>query len=407
MIKKIKINKIKNSKKEETVEITIFTNKGTSKASAPSGTSAGKHEVKAYNKNINNSIKQANKILQKLIGQKETNQKEIDSFLKENMKKIGGSISIATSIATARAGAKASKKQLYEYVNKGEEYSYPIMIGKCIGGGVHAKNSTTIQEFLSIPLVKEMKKAVKINRMVHRKTGAILKNFKGFQKKLDYEGGWVANISDENALGIVSSAIEEVSKKTKADIALGIDVAASEFWNGKKYVYKKQERTPKEHYDFIKYLIKEYDLYYIEDPFQEDDFKNLSKLTKKFKNRMIVGDDTFTTNPRRLKKGIKLKAANSVLIKPNQIGTLTETYETVKLAKKHAYTPVISHRSGETKDSAIADLAVGWGIPFIKIGIIGKEREAKTNRIIKIEKVMKWKKKKKMKRLKQWQLKSH
>ena len=389
LIKKIKIKKIKNSKKEDTVEVTISAGKGLTKASAPSGTSAGKHEVKAYNKSINNSIKQANKILPKLVGEKETSQQEIDKFLKENMKEIGGSISIATSIAIARAGAKTKNKQLYEYVNEKEKYSHPIMVGKCIGGGVHAKNSTTIQEFLSIPLVKEMKKAVKINRMVHKKTGAILKNFKGFQKKLDYEGGWVANISDENALGIVSSAIEEISKKTKTNIALGIDVAASEFWNGKKYIYKKQQRTPKEHYNFIKYLIKEYDLYYIEDPFQEDDFKSLARLTKEFKNRMIVGDDTFTTNPKRLKKGIKLKAGNSILIKPNQIGTLTETYETVELAKKHAYTPVISHRSGETKDSAIADLAVGWGIPFIKIGIIGKEREAKTNRIIKIEKVIK------------------
>jgi len=389
LIKKISIKKIKNSKKQETVEVTIYTNKTKTIASAPSGTSAGKHEVKAYNKNINNSIKEAEKVLIKLIGKKETNQQQIDKFLKENIKRIGGSISIATSIAIARAGATANKKQLYQYVNKKEKYSHPIMLGKCIGGGAHAKHSTTIQEFLSIPLTQNMKKAVRINKSVHKETGLILKNFKGFQKKFDYEGGWVADITDENALGVVSSAIEKVSRRTKTNIALGIDVAASEFWDGKKYNYKKHSKTPKQHYEHIKNLIKEYDIYYIEDAFQEEDFKSLARLTKEFKDRMICGDDTFTTNPTRLKKAIKLKAGNSILIKPNQIGTLTETYETVKLAKKHAYTPVISHRSGETKDSAIADLAVGWGIPFIKIGIRGKERETKTNRIIKIEKVIK------------------
>jgi len=389
LIKKIIIRKIKNSKKEDTIETTITTNKGKTKASAPSGTSAGKHEVKAYNKTIENSIKEAKQVLPKLIGEDETNQEEIDEFLKSNIKKIGGSIAIATSIAIARAGAKKQKKQLYQYINKGEEYSKPIMLGKCIGGGAHAKNSTTIQEFLSIPLTENMRKAVKINKIVHKETARILKNYKGFTKKLDYEGGWTANITDENALGVLSSAIERTSKKTKTNIALGIDVAASEFWDGKKYKYKKHSKTPKQHYDFIKYLIKEYDIYYIEDPFHEEDFKSTAKLTKQFKDRLIVGDDLFTTNPKRLKKGIKLKAGNSIIIKPNQIGTLTEAYETVEIAKNNAYTPVISHRSGETKDPAIADLAVGWGIPFIKIGIKGKEREAKTNRLIKIEKVMK------------------
>ena len=389
LIKQIKINKIKNSKKDETIEVTVKTDKATTKASAPSGTSSGKHETLAFNKNIDNSIKNAEKLFIELISEKETKQRQIDQFLEKNMKKIGGSIAIATSIAVARAGAASRKQQLFEYLNNGEKYSNPIMLGKCIGGGAHAKKSTVIQEFLSIPLTPDMKKATKINEEVHKEVKKILKNFKGFNKKLDYEGGWVANITDENALGIMSTAIEKISKKTKINIALGIDIAASEFWNGKKYKYKKHEKTPKQHYDFINYLIKEYDIYFVEDAFHEEDFKSFAKLRKDNPNKLICGDDLFTTNVNRLKKGIKLKAANSIIIKPNQICTLTSTYKTVKMAQNHAYTPVISHRSGETKDTAIADLAVGWGIPYIKIGIKGKERLAKTNRVKKIQKVIK------------------
>lgn len=378
-VEKIKLNKIKNSKGKPAIQATIFTKKGKAVASAPSGTSAGKYEAVYAPKPIDVLIKNAHKtVIPNLIGMDVLNQKSIDYALidvdgTKNFSNIGGSVATAISMACLRSASIANRKQVYEQLNP-KNIMIPKMMGKCIGGGAHAEASTEIQEFLSIPITDSIKTGVKLNKQVHSLVGKKLK-----AKKLDLEGGWIANISNERAIETLSEAVCEVSKKTGENIAIGIDVAASEFYKKGKY----NSRTKKQQLKYMSELIQKYDIYYIEDAFNEEDFDSFKELKKMHKSALICGDDLFTTNAGRLKRG--KASCNSIIIKPNQVGTITQTQETVELAKKYAYVPVISHRSGETKDSMIADLAVGWNIPFIKIGIVGRERTAKTSRLIQIE----------------------
>ncbi len=382
-ITSIKLRKAKNSKGTITIKAIVKTHDAKAWAITPSGTSSGKHEAVFMPDKPDKLIRQANdKLIPRLIGLNVFDQEQVDLTMREadgteNFSRIGASITTAISTACLKAAAASAGKELYEYLG-GKRM--PFLVGKCIGGGAHAKKSTDFQEFLSIPLTRDVEKAVKVNKAMHRKVGRMLNS-----SKLDYEGGWVANITNEEALEVMSTAAEEVMRKEKTSIAIGIDIAASTLFNGEKYVYKDKELNEKEQKKYVENLVKEYDVYYVEDAFHEDDFKSFSWLTKKVKSSLIVGDDLFTTNKKRLEKGIKLKAGNSIIIKPNQVGTITDVFQTVKLAKSHDYTPVVSHRSGETKDAFIADLAVGLEAPLMKIGIIGKERTAKTSRLVKIK----------------------
>lgn len=389
IIRKINIRKIKNSKGEPTVEVIIITKRGKGIASSPSGTSAGKHEVPSFSRNIKDTILYSRKkFFKKLVGMDVSDQKGIDKELKKSMKRIGGAVSTATSLAVAKAASHSNNMELFEYLHKGRKYKLPMPAGKCIGGGAHTTitRSTDFQEFLSIPRVKSFKKAVEINKEMHKTVKEVLgKRIISFKGEMDFEGGWVADMTDEMALRGMESARDEIG----AEVEIGVDIAASRIYRSRRYNYRGVMRNPKEQVAYVKSLIDDFDLYYIEDPFDEEDFKSHALLTKKEKKRLIVGDDLFTTNVKRLRQGIKLKACNSIIIKPNQIGTLTDCFETVKLAKKHKYVPVISHRSGETLDNTIAHLAVAWDIPFIKIGIVGKERIAKTRELIRIEKKVK------------------
>ncbi len=369
-------------------------------AIAPSGTSVSKYEAIAFPRDIDLLIKRAEKtLIPKLIGVEVTDQEKIDSIIRKvddtnNFSAIGGNIAIAISAACLKAAAKSKKKELYKYLAKESNPSIPLMINKMIGGGKHAENSTEIQEFLAIPLTSSIKKAFKISKELHARIGKKIGS-----KKLDYEGGWVAEIPNEIALKILNEEAEKLSRKRKIEIAIGVDFAASSFYNGKKYVYKDKELSTMQQRRYVAELIEEYDLYYIEDPFHEDDFKSFKWLAEKFPDRLICGDDLFATNEKRFEKGIKLKAANSIIIKPNQAGTITQTLNVVKKAFENQYTPIISHRSGETMDDLISDLAVGLNIPYMKIGIIGKERVIKIKRLMKIQKVIKHEKKKRERRI--------
>jgi len=337
-------------------------------------------------------------VLPKIIGMEGSGQENFDYVLKEidgtgEYSRIGGCIAISLSMAYAHACAKAKRLPLFRAMKKGKKYSLPFPLGKCIGGGVHAKNSTTIQEFLSMPIgAKSLSEAIAANKKIHAIVYTALKeNFQTFNKKLDLEGGWIANISDEDALGIMTGAAVHTTAETGVRMRIGIDVAASNIYRKGKYRYGQESKTPERQLDYILDLIDEYNLFYVEDAFHEDAFDWFAELTKKAKGCLICGDDLFATNEARLETGLKKGACNSVLIKPNQAGTLTQTYDTIKLAKKRGYSPIVSHRSGETQDTTISSLAVAYSCPMMKIGIVGKEREAKLDELLRIEKTEKLK----------------
>jgi len=253
---------------------------------------------------------------------------------------------------------------------------------------MHAEHATDIQEFLIIPVgAKTVIEAVEANSEVHKKTKeAIFKEQRATLGKGD-EGAWAPNIRDEEALDILSRVCRAVEEDAGIKIRMGIDVAASTLWDPKKerYVYKKEgkERSREKQIEYICNLIEKYNLYYVEDPVEEEDFAGFVELTKRNKC-LICGDDLYATNVERIKRGIRKKASNTVLIKPNQCGTLTDTYKAINIAKTNNFVTVLSHRSGETIDETIAHLAVAFGSPIIKCGIVGGERTAKLNELIRI-----------------------
>jgi enolase len=271
-------------------------------------------------------------------------------------------------------------------------HELPYPLGNAISGGQHTQGKTPdIQEFLVLSHgAGSFLEAATANAQVHRKIGDVLgKKDKLFNGGKSDEGAWIANIENLQALEVLADACEEVGSNLGFECGLGIDVAASYLWNGKerKYVYKRErkKRNSGEQLDFLLELIKKYHLLYVEDPFHEEDFDSFAELTKKTKDCLICGDDLFTTNNERLSHGIKKSAANAIIIKVNQIGTLTDASETVEMAKANGYLPIIAHRSGDTCDWHIAQLAVALRCPIIKTGIVEGARIAKINELIRIE----------------------
>ena len=328
---------------------------------------------------------------------------EIDGT--ENFSRIGGNLAVAISIATARAEAWQRGIPLWQLLNKKlrDEFGIdrrvdrlPRPLGNVIGGGAHAVGGTHIQEFLSVGFSSYPFDNIETNAAVHaqvkNETLAILPE--ATIGKGD-EGAWNLPFADEVAFEIANRAIEKVKEGREYDIRLGVDVAASELWVEERgrYVLKGgKTRTPAEQIDYIEGLIRKYHLVYVEDPLDQDDFKGTGELVKRVKattaetghDVLICGDDLFVTNPERLQQGIDVGAANAILLKVNQIGTISQTIKTAALAIKNHYFLVVSHRSGETTDPAIADLAVGLQADFIKTGTVGGERTRKLNRLIDI-----------------------
>ncbi len=376
MIKDLKISQVYNSVKEKTIKISMKTEKGIFTACAPSGTSEGDYEAKTLNNEI--IIKNFPEIKKKFIGK---NEKNVDKIIEKiGVEKIGANLSLVLSIAAIRA---LSKNDVYKFLNK-KAHIFPYPLGNVIGGGTH-KGYTSIQEFLVLPAkAKNIKEAIKINHSIWEDVGRFVK-LKGILLGNNYEGAWMCKLDDIKTLDILSVIAEDYEAK------IGIDVAASEIYKKGEYFYKNSKRklSSEEQLEFILDLIKTYKLFYVEDPFHEDDFKHFSELTKKA-NCLVVGDDVFATQPYRLRLGIKKKAGNGIIIKPDQIGLVSKTLETIKIAKKANYKTIVSHRSRDTTDSFIADLAVGTESPIIKCGIHGKERTSKLKRLVEI-----WKKVKK------------
>ncbi|UCC58800.1 MAG: phosphopyruvate hydratase [Candidatus Bathyarchaeum sp.] len=399
VIEDVVARKLFNSRGEETLEIDIITTDGFGRASAPAGASKGKAEVISYPEGgVDKAIEKVEELVApELIGMDAEEQKEIDALLHEidgteNFGNIGGNTVFAISLATAEAAATSYGTPLFQHLSGYLANELPFPLGNVLGGGKHALGKTTdIQEYLVIPLkAHSFAEAAKANIIVHQKIGAALrKKDKNFTGGRGDEGAWAPNIKNEEALKIVVNACEEVSAELGIECRAGLDVAASSFWSPKQkvYVYSMEgtQRDSGEQLEFMLRLIEDYNLAYVEDPFHEEDYESFAELTKKVKRCLICGDDLFVTNRERLIQGIKICAGNSIIIKTNQVGTLTDAGETTRLAKRARYVPVMAHRSGETTDTHISHLAVAFSCPVIKTGVLHGERVAKINELIRIE----------------------
>lgn len=400
VIEDVRVRKILDSRGNPTVEVDIITWNGFGRAAAPSGASTGSREVVSFPEGgVDQVISEVEDLISsELIGMATEDIEDIDEVLAEidgtdNMSAIGGNTTVAVSMAAAKAAAMSFGLPLYSFLGGNFVNEMPYPLGNMMNGGAHAgPNAPDIQEFLVVPVgANDMQEAVFANVAVHKRLKELIsKKDSNFTGGKGDEGGWIPNITNDQALEIQSQACEEIGDELGILIRPGLDMASSEFWNDEKqkYVYSQDniERDTGEQVEYVRDLIETYNMFYVEDPFDENDFEGFSNLTAKVgKKCRICGDDLFVTNSGILKEGIDKKAANAIIIKPNQIGSLTETYKTVKLAKENNVIPVVSHRSGETCDETIAHLAVAFGAPMIKTGAIGGERIAKLNELIRIE----------------------
>ncbi len=391
--------KIFNNRGEETIEVDVITTSGFGRASAPAGKSRGKAEVAYYPQGgVDQAVKKVEELIApELAGLNSDFQEEIDNTLHEidgttNFKLLGGNTAFAVSVANAEAAANSHGLLLFQFLGGHIANTLPFPLGNTISGGLHARGKAPdIQEYLALPHGAEtFMEAAMANNQIHKKIGQILKKKdKLFSGGRSSEGAWIANVENHAAFEVLSKACEEVGNELDFECGFGIDVAASSLWKEKeaKYLYMRdgKKRDSGEQLEFLLSLIEKYHLAYVEDPFHEEDFENFAKLTKKAKNCLVCGDDLFTTNNERLNHGIEVGAANAIIIKVNQIGTLTDALETIENAQKHGYTTVMSHRSGDTCDWHIAQLAVAFNCPLIKTGIAEGARVAKINELVRIE----------------------
>jgi enolase len=392
--------KIFNNRGEETIEVDVVTTSGFGRSAAPAGKSRGKAEVVYYpSGGVETALKKVDELIApELAGLNADYQEEIDNTLHEidgttNFKVIGGNTAFAVSLANAEAAANSHSLLLFQFLGGSSATVLPYPLGNCISGGQHALRgkSPDIQEFLALPFGAEtFLEAATANTQIHRKIGdALKKKDKTFTAGKSDEGAWIASIDGTDAFEIIAKACEEVGNELDFECGFGIDMASSSLWNEKKQVYdyanEDKQRDSGEQLEYVKDIIEKYHLTYVEDPFHEEDLKSFAELTKQTKDCMICGDDLFTTNNDRLSQGIKIDAGNAIIIKVNQIGTLTDALETIMTAQRSGYSCVMSHRSGDTTDWHIAHLAVAFGCPVIKTGIVEGARIAKINELLRIE----------------------
>jgi enolase len=407
----IKARQILDSRGNPTVEVDVFTdNHNMGRAAVPSGASTGSREALELRdgdknlylgKSVNHAIKNVNDIIKKkIVGLEVTNQKGLDQIMiemdgTENKAKLGANAILAVSMAAARAGALDSKLPLYRYLSDvlhapkaTGKMRLPAPLMNIINGGAHASNNLDIQEFMIVP---HMKKSFSENLRAGVEVFHHLKKVlddEGHSTNVGDEGGFAPNLkSHEQAVELILKAIEKAGYKAGVDMSISFDAAASEFYESNRYQMQGKNYSSNEMIDYYSELVKKYPVYSIEDGFAENDFQGWVNFTSKLGSKIkIIGDDLFVTNPKILKEGIEKKQANSILIKVNQIGTLSETLETIDLAYKNNFISVISHRSGETGDSFIADLSVATGSGHIKTGSASRsDRMEKYNQLLRIE----------------------
>jgi enolase len=406
-IEKTTAREILDSRGNPTVEVDIILDDGTiGRAAVPSGASTGRHEAcelrdddpkrylgKGVTKALNNVIET---IGPKIKGLDPSEQENIDKLMieldgTENKSNLGANAILGVSIAIARAAASASNKPVYRYLGNDDAHIIPIPMMNIINGGDHADNNLDIQEFMIMPVgADSFREALRIGAEIFHCLKKIL-NAKGYNTNVGDEGGFAPELKcNEEALGTIMEAINKAGYEPGKDVLLALDVAANEVYKDEKYVLKAEEDPEKSIEGMISFyedLISGYPIYSIEDGLSEDDWDGWKALTEKLGNRVqLVGDDLFVTNTNRFKRGIDLGIANSILIKLNQIGTITETIQTIEMAKSKDYTTVISHRSGETEDTIISDIAVATNAGQIKAGSLSRtDRICKYNQLLRIE----------------------
>ncbi len=408
----IHARQILDSRGNPTIEVDVVTNSGIlGRAAIPSGASTGIHEAvelrdgdkgSYLGKGVLNAVQNVNNILNKeLQGYYVTEQNAIDKLMIEidgtpNKAKLGANAILGVSLAVAHAAAQFTNQQLFRYIGGVNANTLPIPMMNILNGGSHADNSIDFQEFMIMPVgAASFSEAIRMGTEVFHNLKSVLKS-KGYSTNVGDEGGFAPNLkSNEEAIKVILSAIEKAGYKPGEDVYLALDPASSEYFltDENKYHLKwstGDKLTPNEMVDYWNDWVKKYPIISIEDGMAEDDWGGWKKMTDVLGDKIqIVGDDLFVTNTERLKKGIDLKIANSILIKVNQIGSLTETIDAVNMAYRSAYTAVISHRSGETEDTTIADLAVALNTGLIKTGSASRsDRIAKYNQLLRIEEIL-------------------
>ena len=405
-IDRISAREIIDSRGNPTIEVDVSLQNGSfGRASVPSGASTGRHEAVELRDNdpsrylgngVTTAVRNVNeKINRQLKGRDPTDQKRIDKSLLQldgtpNKSNLGGNALLGVSLAVARAASHFQNQSLFSYLGTGNEYKLPVPLMNILNGGSHADNAIDFQEFMIMPIgAKTFREAIQMSCEVFQSLKNNLKT-EGFSTNIGDEGGFApAFKSTEEALDVLVKAITSCGYKLAKDFYLALDCASSEYYSGGKYNLAGENKslTAKENVEYLEKLCKKYPIFSIEDGMAEDDWDGWKLLTRALSSKaQLVGDDLFVTNKVRLKEGIERSAGNAILIKPNQIGTLSETLETIALAKENNYSCIMSHRSGETEDTFIADLAVATGCTQIKTGSLSRsDRLAKYNQLLRIE----------------------
>lgn len=402
-IKELIGREILDSRGNPTVEVEITLDNGIkSIASVPSGASTGsrealelrdKDEHRYHGLGVTKAVNNINSIIKNNVLGMELNQVELDKMLVTldstlNKSFLGANATLAVSLASIKALAQSENKELFEYLSSGK-VSLPIPMMNVINGGKHADSNVDIQEFMIVPVVRTFKERLRAGSEIFHTLKKILKN-KGYNTNVGDEGGFAPNLeSNEYAIKLIVEAIKIAGYVPGKDVFVALDVAASEFYDKEEKLYSIDNKKVSAD-ELMKYyieLISKYPIISIEDPFYEDDFESLAIFTKLVGSKiMVVGDDYFVTNEKYLQEAINKQAGNAILLKANQVGTVTEMMKTIMLARKNNYKMIISHRSGETEDTFIADFSVGLNITFIKTGSLSRgERIAKYNRLLRIE----------------------
>lgn len=406
-IKKVKARQIIDSRGNPTVEVDVLLENGVlGRAAVPSGASTGEHEAvelrdgdkkKFGGKGVLTAVKNVNTLINpKLVGFDVTKQREIDQLLikldgTENKSKLGANAILGVSLACAHAAANNAKIPLFKYIGGEKAVTLPVPMMNIINGGSHADNNVDLQEFMIMPFgAKNFSDALRMGAEIFHTLKKILHN-RGLSTAVGDEGGFAPDLkSNEEAIQVILEAIKAAGYEPGTQVKIALDPASSEFFKEGVYTLKaefKKQRTSEEMVDFYEDWCEKYPIFSIEDGLAENDWKGWKELTDRIGSKVqLVGDDLFVTNTKRLQMGIDKGIANSILIKVNQIGTLTETIDAVRLAQKNGYTAVMSHRSGETEDTTIADLAVALNCGQIKTGSMCRtDRIAKYNQLLRIE----------------------
>jgi len=389
---------IHNSRGTKTIEVDVISdNRYIGRTSAPSGASVGKYEAVSFPENgPEESLRILNENSKKFLEFEPSDLKSIDETLKSidqtpNYSKIGGGLAYAITIASMESAAKAVGKQLFELISEQNEHRFPIPIGNILGGGAHAGPGTPdIQEILiSAPGAKTIRDAIETNFKVHKELRNVIeKADPSFTNGRGDEGGWAPKCDNEKALELCARACENLGYTLGNEVSLGVDFASSTQWNEEKhlYVYERAgfENTPEQQIEFAASIIEKYKLIYAEDAVHEEAFGDMSELVSKFPKTMIAGDDLTVTNKDILKKAIENKSCNAAILKVNQAGSLYDALEFGKVASNNDIKLITSHRSGESIDSQISHIGIGTNSKMLKVGVVGGERVAKLNELIRL-----------------------